>query len=232
MKNLSMLIALVLVQGCSATSDAEGAGCISPERDGIAYTPISRRNGLICAPPGFPFSLVASANEIGDATARLEQPSDGTLCLSGATSSTAFGFGSLSFGFSLRNADATEVLSAFDAEALGITQIAFTIGTSSPLDLSVELGTVSRFSCPESPSGCSPVPAFGLLTEPGSTELLQITAPGRISAPFARFQQTTLEAGTFDATLLDHLAFVAAGAYDFCVSDLTFLNAEGDPVYP
>jgi hypothetical protein len=230
-----LLLVLGLVSACGSSESEPDDGetmCTSQEQDGIAYSQISRRDGLICAPSGFPFVQIASANAIGNATVHLEQPRAGTLCLSGSASTTELGWGALALGFSNRNADATEVLSTFDADSLGITQLAFSVDSPPSQGLFVEVGSVTAFSCPESPSGCSQVPGFGLLTGPGSSVLLNITAPGRVVAPFSAFQQTNPASETFDPTVLDRVAFRAGAAYDFCVHDFTFLDASGNPVRP
>jgi hypothetical protein len=223
--------------GGTATGGAPGTGgapnCVNRERGGVIYSDNVRTDGVICAPSGFPYVQFASAVAVDDTTVSVRQPRPGTLCLSGATS-TANAIGVLALHFSSKNVAATEVLSTFDADALGITAIAFTVASPPAQGLSLHAQTTTQLSCPEHPLDClSSSPGFNLMTGPDSSTPLTISLPERITAPFANFERTNGAAQEFDTTLLDLVGFDAgSGTYDFCISDFQFLDADGNDVRP
>jgi hypothetical protein len=67
---------------------------------------------------------------------------------------------------------------------------------------------------------------------PDSSTRLSITAAGRVVAPLKNFERSNAMSGTFDTSAIDHVAFRSLGAYDFCLSEVAFLDANGKAVRP
>ncbi len=196
----------------------------------------------LCAPSGFPFvrsaraisdacgndcPMLAADTLVGETTAIMSQPEAGKLCLSGVVSPG--GWAQISLFFVDRSQDRTEILNRFDANALGITQAAFTIDSPPNGGLTVTAAVTVATSCPGDFTACIAY-GFNLMTAPGSSVRAKYTAPGPQIAPFTNFLQT---AGTqnFDTSALLNLVFVVGdGSYDFCIHDFKFLNALGNEV--
>jgi hypothetical protein len=118
-----------------------------------------------------------------------------------------------------------KLINHFNADALDITQLAFTIDrppsdgvqlTSDTLQSNECLGAVG------SPASCI---AFGpdLPT--------RITASGRTTVSLADFRSALGPDQKFDTRGLNKIGFeVGAGAFDFCLSDFEFLKANGEVV--
>jgi hypothetical protein len=182
-------------------------------------------------PDGFPFARVGFA--LSDACdgvctgalpaetpIQLTQPEPGKLCLSG----TSPGFeASLVLGFTLLSEPvdgSRQVLAAFQATTLGITQVRFKIDNPPLSGVQLWYDTLITDSC----EGESCL-RFGYeLEQP-------ITALG---ANVVSFEDFTTPAGIeFDLDGLNDLGFsVGAGAFNFCISEVTFLDAEGAEVRP
>ncbi len=209
------------------------------------------RDGLICGPDGFPFAVVSAAvsdycaeNDAGcpattvppaGATiARLSQPEPGKLCLAGRLATTG-GFAVLIVRFSTLNADRTKVTKTFNADALGITQVTFSID-SPPPGPGVLVGAAVTKGLDNTPGQRNVIDGFRLMTPPLFDEMLIIREPGPVVAPFANFRQTSDDQSpTFDTTLLDGIAIAVGAAdldYDFCIRDFKFLDAAGNEVAP
>lgn len=230
-------LALGLACVCACSSDADTApdstDCIARDDAGILVNPVARSYDLICPLAAFPFTSGAGAVSIRDATVSVSQPAEGDLCLAGASSTNEPSFGGLVLEFAARNADKTQILSALDLDALGIAALAFTLDSPPGTGLLIEATSIKSGSCPGDPGACStPVPGFALMTGPGSATRLSITSSGRVVAPFAHFESSNATSGSFDTSALDHIAFRTAGTYDFCLSDLAFLDASGKAVHP
>jgi len=232
-----LLLALGFVSACSdSDEDSSETTCTSPNADGVRVTPIALSYDLACPLDGFPFVQSINAASIRDATVSVTRPRAGTLCLSGAGSSSSMdpSFGVLVLVLSTRNPDQTQVFSALDLDMRGITQLAFTLESPPSPGLLIEATSITSLSCPGNRTECAtPVPGFALMTGPGSSTRLSITSEGRVVVPFANFEQANPVSGSFDTTALDHIAFHGSGgAFDFCLSDVEFLDASGKPVRP
>jgi hypothetical protein len=205
-----------------------------------------------CTPRGFPFvdtaiaasdtcggncPILAADTPSGKTTATLRQPEAGTLCLSGVVSSG--GWATIGLVFAVwavegqartdMNQPRTEILKKFNADALGITQVAFTIDSPPSEGVSVSAAITTATSCPEGASGCVTI-GFDLMTGPGSSVQANFAKTESVVAPFANFMQTVGTQG-FDTAALQHLVFtVGSGSYAFCVRDFRFLDAQGNQV--
>ncbi len=203
------------------------------------------RDGLICAPAGFPFAQAAGAvtdycaeveghcpaatiPPAGETVARLSQPEPGKLCLAGTLPSKG-GRAILAVDFITLNKDATRVTKTFDADARGITQMTFSIDSPPPdPGLLLAVTSDSRLPPPQRP-------LFILKTPPLFDQALKVGQPGPVVAPFADFREIPDGNPTFDPTDLNAI-LIEVGAkdldYDFCIHDFKFRDAAGNEVAP
>jgi hypothetical protein len=225
-----------------------GAGCGSGS-DGASPESID----ILQSPPGFPFVVGAAVvddqcdtgtahscalgknPQAGSTTAALSQPQNGKVCLEGTVAPGGGAF--VVFWFTqynaLENYNITAVLKPFDAAALGITQVAFSVDTPPTNGITVQASVLKRLDCPAGGSDCR-TGGFTLMTAPNSNVPVNIKDAGPEVAPFASFEQTdpTLPT-TFDTTQLDAVLFtVIDGPYNFCVHDFKFLDPTGNEVAP
>jgi hypothetical protein len=215
-----------------------GASCSSPD-----LTPAcTSGNGLICAPAALPF--VVSAGTRSDAcsrdvgtpcpspasptTAALDQPEPGKLCMKGSV--VAGGFAWLLVGMSAWDRTRTNIVGVFDARALGIEALSFTIDRPPSAGMSLFATTaVARFCA--MPSLC--LEEWDLMTGPRTGLVKVIKEPGTVSAPFTDFERQTAPNDALDASAIGHFIFVlGAGDYDFCISDFKFVDGQGAEVVP
>ena len=230
--------AIALTAGCGSQSgsgnDAAAPSCVSG-------------NGLICQPSGFPFLMIGGAtsdacrgSRLGECaspplsatTVNLTQPETGKLCLSGTVAVTD-GYAKIVLIFTTFNLGRTQILKVFDADALGITQAAFTIDSPPSGGVAIDAAVVTATDCPDSPGDCFTA-GFDLMTDSTTGILASFTTPGPKVAPFADFKQTDPSASQdFDTSALHHLEFIVGqGDYNFCVHDFKFLNGAGVEVKP
>jgi hypothetical protein len=135
------------------------------------------------------------------------------------------------------------IVSPFNADALGITQIQFTLeirpvpgvapGTI-PVVVALN-GVLDLDGCPGVPSACVTPHPFMLTNEIGAQEL--ISATRAITAPVSAFIDLW-GSQTLETTRMNALMF-GVGArqgtspgYEFCVHGLQFLDANGNEVVP
>ena len=241
MKRISMgLLAGTLALGTACGGSNQDPNCTSLD-------------GFACHPSGFPFvEAAAIATDLcggytafacplatnpppGATTATLTQPQAGKVCLAGTVASG--GWAQIVLQFAVwTDKQFTKILKTFDAEARGITQVAFTIDSPPSAGVTVDAAITTGLECPDSPGfGCITY-GFNLMTAPLSNIRLTITQPGPQIAPFADFEQTRSGVSqTFDTSALHHIEFgvgPAPGDYDFCLRDFRFLNAAGNEVKP
>jgi hypothetical protein len=202
-------------------------------------------NGLICEPKGFPFVTLAGASSdacagarlgtcqdppLSSTTAVLTTPEPGKLCLSG-TAAPGDGWAKVVFVFTTFNLERTKVLKVFDAEALGISQVAFTLDSPPSVGVTMSATVVTATDCPNSPGDCFSQ-GYDLVTAPSSAIPARFTMPGPQVVPLADFQQALRGVSqSVDTSALHHLELVVgSGAYDFCIHDFKFLDATGHEV--
>jgi len=256
----ALLAPLAFVTACSSQSAVAPATSTDPIQGGPSLAEASSSphpqepscaevTGQVCHPDGFPFAQIAAAvtdvcsgpvdscplgtnPPAGETTAQLTQPEPGKICLAGSVG--ADGWSQVLIGFSQVNAADNRILKTFDAAALGITQVGFTIESPPSAGIIVDAAINSSLSCPEDFLDCMTW-GFNLMTAPDSAMTLSITTPSRIVAPLTQFKQTRLApaATVFDTHAIEHFSFgVGSGAYDFCVSELQFMDAAGQVVNP
>jgi hypothetical protein len=189
-------------------------------------------NDDTCLPSATICPLAENAGP-GVTTANLSQPEAGTLCFAGNVKPD--GWALLVFNFPTVNQTRTRILDIFNADALGITEAAFTITSPPSQGLRVSGGTTKALEC-ASPELCL-ISGFSLMTASDLQVPVNITEPGPVSAPFANFRQTDPTQGDpsqkFDTKALQFLAFdPGVGSFDFCVTDFRFLDANGAEVTP
>lgn len=234
----SLLVgAIALAAGCGSK-----ASSAAPGND--AGPTCVDQTGLICQPSGFPFVTIAGSTSdacmgspLGDcqspplsaSTVSLTQPEMGKLCVSGTV--VADGYAKIVLVFTTFNLDRTQVLKVFNADALGITQAAFTLDSPPSGGVTIDAAVVTATDCPTNPRGCFNQ-GFDLMTDSNTGTLVSFTTPGPEVAPFTNFKQTDpTSAKSFDTSAFHHLEFIVGqGDYNFCVHDFKFLNAAGAEV--
>ncbi|MEP6654681.1 MAG: hypothetical protein ABJA82_15065 [Myxococcales bacterium] len=230
---MSVLLGTVgFVAGCGSNGTTAAHSCVSAE-------------GLICQPSGFPFVTLAGASSdacagsrlgtcpdppLSATTARLSTPEAGKLCLSGTVAAND-GWAKIVFVFTAFNLERSKVLKVFDADALGITQVAFTIDSPPNGGVTIDAAVVTATDCPAGPRDCF-TQGFDLMTPTQTGILESFTAPGPQVALFTNFKQTRAGVSQiFDTSALQHLEFIVGqGVYNFCIHDLKFLDAAGNEV--
>jgi hypothetical protein len=206
--------------GASATGgDGEG---------NLACTP------LVCfGPPlatlGLPFvnSAWSLGGEEGVSMADVRSSEPGTVCMSGTNVDGVSLDLQLAEGdapFTTVAANAPLVLTPaqlFHAGALGITGLSFTIETPPNTGVAPSILTWTV---------CGPPTTYR--AEQDGNPVVITTSGVTTTLAFADFPAQD-RTQPFDANALSQLNFtVGAGAYDFCVSNLKFLDANGDEVTP
>jgi hypothetical protein len=244
--SLLVIGATMLLAGCNSQDDtrpgADGAsggtcseggargGETSVEETGC----VGDGENMLCAPSGFPFvtrtfavcagsdcsGLPRSAEAPPNPT--LSQPEVGTLCFSGIVAEhEEAGFPLILFTSS---PDFGQIVEAFDANELGITDLSFTLDSVPEGGIMVDAGIVATDAC-SVPFDCLGV---GFL-------LPRITQAGTVTVRLADFLQSdpARPHQDFDTSSLSHIGFtVGPGPSDFCLSDFEFLDASGAPVEP
>lgn len=218
--------------GTSATGVGGDAGGVGGSGEGefeclgdLAYVCF----GAPVATAGLPFvkSAWAFGNPEGVEAAVLRSEDAGKICMSGTN------LGTVNLDLQLAEGDApfTQLVEnkppvageRFHAAALGITAMSFTIETPPSAGITVSIATAEP---------CSDVPIWGSLEQDGNPVV--ITSSGETSTfSLADFVVQDSNALPFDTNQILQLNFaVGNGPYDFCVSDLRFLDANGDEVTP
>ena len=142
-------------------------------------------------------------------TAALTFPEDGKVCIQGTVAPGGYAYLVLWFTEynALQNYDITAVLKPFDAVALGITQVAFSIDSPPSNGVTVQATILKQLDCPAGGNDCR-TSGFALVDAPNSGVQVVIKDPGTVVAPFANFEQTdrTMSA-VFDTAQLDAVIF-------------------------
>lgn len=223
------------------------AACASnrPDDGGGKETPICKGPPVEeCVLPVDSVAFVLRAAPITDgvSTARVTNPVPGTVCMTGTLADagpTYTNWGAiLGFPIAEANADKTGILSPFNAEQLGITQVQFTIESPPVTGVGPAITQVAKLECKDDLASCLTAAPFYLKNEAGAQALITttrtMTAPlGTAAQPTWGDPQLALDptrlfglqfgVGTLQGTSLD---------YDFCVHDLRFLGADGKEIVP
>ena len=168
----------------------------------------------------------------GGASTAVVRHAPGRFCMSGTVDSGADGSGwgaMLVVGLIERDEATAMVIAPFDASALGVAQIRFSV-EDPPLS-----GVLSQIAQLQN-ADCKQLPDCLMTFARGST----ITNPGTITVPLTDFSRP--DAGhpntTLDRTLITNLQFYVASLpgmafnYDFCIRNLAFLDAAGRELKP
>jgi hypothetical protein len=174
-------------------------------------------------------------------TATLNNPQPGTLCMSGVLANAGpngANWGAiLGMDFIEWNEDETEILKWLDAQAFGITQLKFTLESPPPgIGVGLGLDMVTHTECAVSPGYCSSGGRLRLMT--GDTPFAYLTPGDKGPLPISAFVQPPWETSTLtlDTSKLLSLGFVLGSnsgealSYEFCISNLRFLDANGNEV--
>jgi hypothetical protein len=220
-----------------------GVGCGSdpPKQFRLCGT-----DGYVCDTSGIPFAGAVVADDdycgglVADCMLPLPAPTGATtanltkqggqVCLSGFLGTG--GWALLALPFATWTDDLTAIVKSFDASALGIAQVEFTI--DSPLTGGVTVGATTS---PPAPVDChygSCFSGFKFGTAPLTGIAAELTAPGPEVVPFANLYQIFGDASSFDPVALEDINFAPSqpGDYAFCISDIRFRDAAGNEVKP
>jgi hypothetical protein len=230
-------LAGMVALGAACGGSSEDPNCTSAEDfdchpSGLPFVELAAAASDLCG--GYDICPLAKNPPAGSTTATLTEPQAGKLCLSGTVATG--GWAQIILQFAAFNKDFTKIVKTFDADARGITQVAFTIDSPPSSGVTASAAITTNPDCPATPGfGCITY-GFDLMTAPLSNVHLTITQPGPQVAPFANFEQTRSGVSqTFDTSALQFIQFgvgSAPGDYDFCVRDFKFLDAAGNEVKP
>lgn len=217
--------ALAALACSSSSSPSSGEDELHP--NGFPFVVEAGAVTDLCDAP--PSSCAAGRNPLpGATTAMLSHPEFGKVCLKGSVSAAGYAFVVLIL--TEYNEEEDKVVRRFDANSLGIDQVAFTLESPPASGVTVVSAVLKKLECPGSANAVDcRTSGFSLMTAPGSGMPLSIIETGPVVAPFANFEQTDpAKSATFDTSGLDSFAFfVTAGAYDFCIRDFKFLDGTG-----
>jgi len=240
----SFVSMLVLVSACDSTEAAptDTAPAPSSSAEPAPEPDTECRAGFVCDIQGVPFVQAALPSTDswgpgqpepppGKTQATVTQPEPGKVCLSGRLE---LGWAWLTLAFADWQA-ATGWRGTLDATGLGIERIEFKL--ESPPQVGVEVQLVSAVpDCTQSPVDCQ---HWGFMLTTGTPPIVAIKETGVVSAPLSAFVRTssTDPSWQFDASAFTTLqigpgAGTATGDFDFCVSQLRFLDANGAEVLP
>lgn len=233
--------------GCSSTTSEEDPTTLEDslechgERDTNAC--VSTDDGYrVCGEDaGIPFvsAVLASYNEASGTTAAVSVEEEGTVCLSG----TMVGQSPENFGAQLvlavdsRADSGRRVVSTFDARALGLAGLRFrVVPTDTSRRISIFADVVTQCDCEAGPYYCVEGGSYSLAT-PDHTGPLRITEPTTITAWFDDFLPDELDEPLSDTTRLSNFHFDLSPTdvtsdYEFCVSEVEFLDGKGRTVQP
>jgi hypothetical protein len=211
--------------GTAGTNDMGGGlSCVS----GVPVVATAAPNGLVCI-DGLtdfsfaPFAVAYSWNECAacnaETTVTLSHPASGKLCLSGHVADG--GLAGFNLELARRAPDSEEILEAFDADARGITQVAFTLDSPPSDGLSLYLHILRQTGCPDNQINCDYPPNFVF------PKLMQA---GPVIAPFTTFVSDDASVALDTQKLVNLLFQVGPGDYDFCIRDFELLDDDGNAV--
>jgi len=167
----------------------------------------------------------------------LSVPEPGTICVvNGVLSEPAPHARSevdLTFYLSRRDNTQTCILSPFEARGLDITALQFDLDRVPDAWFAVALSVIQQTQCDE-PSDCTKDGIYDWLT-PDHQEIVSLH-PGTILVPFDELVGDSLT-GRVDEHWISHIEFDAiAGSgpipFEYCVSNIKFLNSLGQEVIP
>ena len=219
--NLGMVLlgTLGLVGACGSSSDpvTTPKECVDPAGPGCK---ISVEDGSFVRWAG----LTTDAN-VGGTSSAVVTYAPGKFCMSGTVDSGPkdAGWGAILIASLAINATDT-LVAPFDAPALGVTQVRFTLEGHPLQGVIPQVVQITSASCTQIPDCLT---SFSLAAA--------VTDPGTVTAKLTDFTQPdgTHSNTSLDQTLITSLQFYVptspgkAVPYDFCLQDLTFLGADG-----
>jgi hypothetical protein len=234
MKRL-VIIALLGTLGTTTACGSDNQGEV-----GETATPICKGPPTVaCFIPvaNVPFVIRAGAITDGVSTARVKSPTPGTICMSGTLADagpTYANWGALlALVIAERNQERTRILSPFNAEQLGITQVQFTLESPPATGIAPAISEVLNVECPDNPANCLTAAPFYLKNDVITTTRTITASLGAATQPSWGDPNLLL-----DPTMLNGLQFDTrtiqgtSVEYDFCVHDVKFLGADGTEVVP
>lgn len=188
---------------------------------------------------GLPFigGVVTSVNLDAGSSAKLSVPELGTVCMSGLLTTEADNWGAeMVLGVASRANMGNKIVSLFDPGALGIAALRLRVDPPEGGRMTLMADVVTKCDCPEGPYACVLGGRYAL-SNPDHTQPVRFSEPTTVTAPLADFLPHDLdepfESTTRLAQFLLHLeAPEQALDYEFCVSDVEFLDQEGNPIVP
>jgi hypothetical protein len=166
--------------------------------------------------------------------ATLSTPRPGQICVSGTIpdlGADKFAQLSLVFLLSRRDLTGTCMLSAFDPYAFGIAALSFDIDRIPDALVYLGFSAIQAPECPGDNGACTKDGIYDWVT-PDRQQIVELS-PGTIVAPLDDFVGDTLPE-PMSAHWISHFEIdVITGAelpVEFCVSDIQFLDADGEVV--
>lgn len=173
-------------------------------------------------------------------TATLDNPAPGKLCMRGVLANggnDGANWGAImGLNFFSWNQDQTAVLGKLDAQSLGIVQVQFTLESPPAIGVGVGLNMVTHTECPESTAYCSEGGRLRLMS--GDSPFAYKTSGVKGPLPLSAFTQPPWDNSTLalDTSRLYSISFIVGTNpgepldYDFCISELKWLDAYGTEV--
>ncbi len=237
-------VSLFALGSLAAACGADGAATPDPtsaEATDPSSPDLECPANQVCPPQGMPFVQVALADtdaanpdlpQPGETSAIISNPEPGTACISGRLED---GWAFLTLG--VARWDGANLRDPLDAAGLGIESIQFTLTTPPSSGVYVQLTSLVP-DCDLGPIECQHW-GFFLERDAFQTPLLE-NQPGTVTARIANFVRADYidPAWQFDPSRLSTLQIgpgalrSVTGDYDYCVSDLKFLDAAGNEVVP
>ncbi len=222
---VAFMVVLGLIGACGSTSNDQvtAAGCMRPADPGCRI--VVHDNSLVrWTGPG-------TDDSNGGASTAIVRHEPGRFCMSGTVDPGANGLGwGAILALGLDEVDeANRVIPSFDASALGVAQIGFSLETPPPSGVLVQMTQIQSAQCTQIPDCVTTFDRSGPVTTPGSFRVplsdFNLPDPGHPNA--------TLDRGLI--TGVHFLVPTSPGmsvAYAFCISSLAFLDASGQEVMP
>jgi hypothetical protein len=170
--------------------------------------------------------------QLGETTAIISSSEPGEVCMAGRVED---GWAFLTLG--LARWDGANLRDPLDAAGLGIESIQFTLTSPPPTGVYVQLSSLVP-DCELGPVACQ---HWGFFLENETSPMPWLTnQPGTVTAPLADFARADYIDPTWQLDP-NHLSTIeigpgafrsVTGNYDYCISDLRFLDAAGNRVIP
>jgi hypothetical protein len=199
--------------------------------------------GRICGPSGLPFVQWVAVRDDACASSSstdcvkptsatevaLTQPESGKVCAKGTVAGRD-GYVWLMLGVGGWNKGLTVATDTLRAKDLGIAALSFNVETPPSTGVTLFATAVHASECDAPPSCLGE--GYQLLTGPRANTIKTFNVAGVQQAPLANFSRDNPNDVLDLNQLHDFIFVVNPGDFDFCISDLRFMAADGQEVTP